>query len=70
MVGLTGIGSHFHQGGTWCMEMYYSFGKAVSLSPSLAAKYPAPTDCALCTHVLNVCGIDFTEHKESFSNAS
>lgn len=43
---------------------------AVSLSPSLAAKYPAPTDCALCTHVLNVCGIDFTEHKESFSNAS
>lgn len=42
----------------------------MSLSPSLAAKYPAPTDCALCTHVLNVCGIDFTEHKESFSNAS
>lgn len=56
------------------MEMYYSFRKVWKckqrVCQRLTAKFPAPTDCALCTRVLNVCGIDFTQHKESFSNAS
>lgn len=52
------------------MEMYYSFGKVVSLLSFFVVKYSAFIDCVFCIYVLNVCGIDFIEYKELFSNVS